>query len=254
MLKSKTFWAGVAAIITALAGYLTEEMTAAQAAQTALGGAVAIFLRQGIAKGPGGLACIALLVLCLGAAGCATTSVKDLPDQEESTVEKAAVSAHKKFAEELVKNLDKLSSTTYVEPINPEQPVQLVNGRLVAKTVDSRMFDMLASVGNFSGHKSAPGFWSTLNNIVGRVWDTAERLAPWYFSFKMAETWGETANRIASNQRAPVNTNYNLTGDRSNFAFQIDQQAGSAGAGAGINQNLAAPWARDSHDALAAAE
>lgn len=50
LIKSKTFWAGVSALVTAGAGYATGEMAAAAAIQTAFTGIIGIFLRSAIAK------------------------------------------------------------------------------------------------------------------------------------------------------------------------------------------------------------
>lgn len=50
LLKSKTFWAGIAGIITAAGGYYTGEFSPAAAIQTALGSLIAIFLRDGVRK------------------------------------------------------------------------------------------------------------------------------------------------------------------------------------------------------------
>ena len=52
LLRTKTFWTGLAAVLAALGGYLSGESGAAQAAQTALTGLVAIFLRAGLIKLP----------------------------------------------------------------------------------------------------------------------------------------------------------------------------------------------------------
>lgn len=131
MLKSKTFWAGVAAIVTALAGYLTEEMTVAQAAQTALGGAVAIFLRQGIAKGSGGLACIALLVLCLGAAGCA--SKEEVMAYYQANIEKAkAQKPYFQMEAQPGQQITGLKSITVYPPNGPGVPQFVDPGWAVA--------------------------------------------------------------------------------------------------------------------------
>jgi hypothetical protein len=51
ILKQKTTWTGITAIITALGGYFTQTMDASTAIQLGLGGLTAIFLRQGISKG-----------------------------------------------------------------------------------------------------------------------------------------------------------------------------------------------------------
>jgi len=48
LLRQKTFWAGLAGLITAAGTYHTGDMTAAQAIQTALGCLLAMFLRQGV--------------------------------------------------------------------------------------------------------------------------------------------------------------------------------------------------------------
>ena len=48
LLKSKTFWAGVAAVITAVGGYSTGDLTPAAAIQVGLTGIVGIFLRDAI--------------------------------------------------------------------------------------------------------------------------------------------------------------------------------------------------------------
>ena len=50
LLKSKTFWTGVTAIVTAGAAFAAGEMDSATAIQTALGGLIAIFLRDGYNK------------------------------------------------------------------------------------------------------------------------------------------------------------------------------------------------------------
>lgn len=46
--QSKTIWVGIGAVLTALGGYLTGEMSATQAAQTGFTGLIGIFLRTGI--------------------------------------------------------------------------------------------------------------------------------------------------------------------------------------------------------------
>lgn len=46
--KSKTFWAGIGAIVTAAAGYFTGGMALAPAIQTAITGLIGIFLRTGM--------------------------------------------------------------------------------------------------------------------------------------------------------------------------------------------------------------
>jgi hypothetical protein len=50
--RSKTLYAALAAIASALALYLDHELTAGQAFQTASTALLAIFLRDGIARGP----------------------------------------------------------------------------------------------------------------------------------------------------------------------------------------------------------
>ncbi len=52
LLRTKTFWAGVAALVTAAGAYLTGESGFLGAAQMAVSGLVAIFLRQGLLKLP----------------------------------------------------------------------------------------------------------------------------------------------------------------------------------------------------------
>jgi len=51
ILKQKTTWTGITAIVTALGGYFTQTMDASTAIQLGFGGLTAIFLRQGISKG-----------------------------------------------------------------------------------------------------------------------------------------------------------------------------------------------------------
>lgn len=53
--RTKTFWTGLAAMLAALGSYLSGEANLAQAAQMALTGLVAIFLRAGLVKLPGQL-------------------------------------------------------------------------------------------------------------------------------------------------------------------------------------------------------
>ncbi len=48
--KSKTFWAGLASIITAIGGVFTGTIDAGTAIQTGFTGLLAIFLRSGILK------------------------------------------------------------------------------------------------------------------------------------------------------------------------------------------------------------
>lgn len=50
LLKSKTFWTGIAGLITASGGYLTGEMDSGIAIQTAITSLLVIFLRDGINK------------------------------------------------------------------------------------------------------------------------------------------------------------------------------------------------------------
>jgi len=50
LLKSKTVWTGVSAIVAAAAGYFTGNMDMSAALQTAFTGLIGIFLRQGVAK------------------------------------------------------------------------------------------------------------------------------------------------------------------------------------------------------------
>jgi hypothetical protein len=51
MLRSKTFWTGVSAVVGAGAGYASGDFEAGQAAQLAVTGAIGVFLRMAIAKG-----------------------------------------------------------------------------------------------------------------------------------------------------------------------------------------------------------
>jgi hypothetical protein len=50
LLKTKTFWTGIAGIVAAVGGYLTGTMSPAEAIQTGIGSLVAIFLRDGLRK------------------------------------------------------------------------------------------------------------------------------------------------------------------------------------------------------------
>lgn len=50
LLRTKTFWAGVMAIVAAAGGYFTGEMTLGVAVQTAFTGLIGIFLRDGLLK------------------------------------------------------------------------------------------------------------------------------------------------------------------------------------------------------------
>lgn len=51
LIKSKTFWTGIMAILTAGAGYATGELGGADAIQTGVTGLMGIFLRHSIARG-----------------------------------------------------------------------------------------------------------------------------------------------------------------------------------------------------------
>jgi hypothetical protein len=51
LLKSKTFWTGVGAVVSAGATYATGETTAAEALQLGFTGALGIFLRMALTKG-----------------------------------------------------------------------------------------------------------------------------------------------------------------------------------------------------------
>ena len=55
LFRTKTFWTGVAALISAAAGFFTGQTDLAQSLQMALTGLTAIFLRHGIVRefGPG---------------------------------------------------------------------------------------------------------------------------------------------------------------------------------------------------------
>ena len=50
--RTKTFWTGLAAMLAVLGSYLSGEAGPAQAAQMALTGLAAIFLRAGLVKLP----------------------------------------------------------------------------------------------------------------------------------------------------------------------------------------------------------
>lgn len=50
LLKSKTAWTGLAAIVSAAGGFFTGTIDAATAMQTAITGLVAIFLRDAMVK------------------------------------------------------------------------------------------------------------------------------------------------------------------------------------------------------------
>lgn len=52
LLRSKTFWTGLAALATSLGAYLSGEASGAQAGQLAFTGLLAIFLRAGLVKLP----------------------------------------------------------------------------------------------------------------------------------------------------------------------------------------------------------
>ena len=53
ILKQKTTWTGLSAIVAATGGYLTGTMDINTALQLGFTGLLGIFLRQGISKGPG---------------------------------------------------------------------------------------------------------------------------------------------------------------------------------------------------------
>lgn len=50
LLKSKTFWTAIAALVAAIGGYLTGEIDITTAVQSGVAALLAIFLRHGIAK------------------------------------------------------------------------------------------------------------------------------------------------------------------------------------------------------------
>ena len=54
LIRTKTFWAGVALVVSGIAGVVTSEQNWAQAGQSVFMGLAAIFLRQSVAKGPDG--------------------------------------------------------------------------------------------------------------------------------------------------------------------------------------------------------
>lgn len=51
LLRTKTFWTGLAGLITAVGAYMGGDVDLWQAAQMGLTGLVAIFLRHGMARG-----------------------------------------------------------------------------------------------------------------------------------------------------------------------------------------------------------
>jgi hypothetical protein len=51
ILKQKTTWTGIVAIVTAIGGYYTGGLASADAIEIMITGLIGIFLRQGIAKG-----------------------------------------------------------------------------------------------------------------------------------------------------------------------------------------------------------
>ena len=53
LLKSKTFWTGVGAVVSAGATYATGDATAAEALQLGFTGAIGVFLRMAMSKSIG---------------------------------------------------------------------------------------------------------------------------------------------------------------------------------------------------------
>lgn len=53
MVHSKTFWTGLAGVVSAVGGYMTGTMDPGTAIQTAIGSLTAIFLRSGIRENSG---------------------------------------------------------------------------------------------------------------------------------------------------------------------------------------------------------
>ncbi|MCP4116476.1 MAG: hypothetical protein GY737_13910 [Desulfobacteraceae bacterium] len=51
LVKTKTFWTGVSGVIAAVGGAVTGAMDPGTAIQTGIGSLLAIFLREGVAKG-----------------------------------------------------------------------------------------------------------------------------------------------------------------------------------------------------------
>lgn len=52
LLRTKTFWTGLAGVVSAAGAYFTGQADLAQAMQMALTGLVAIFLRHGLVRRP----------------------------------------------------------------------------------------------------------------------------------------------------------------------------------------------------------
>jgi len=50
MIKSKTFWTGIAGIVGAVGGYMTGELEMGAALNVAITSALAIFVRHGVSK------------------------------------------------------------------------------------------------------------------------------------------------------------------------------------------------------------
>lgn len=164
------------------------------AALEAVGGLVALWGRlaatkqikpiKPVAPPAAGLLVLLCLGLALSAAGCGLGEVMQAaPGQEEVTasVEAKALLAQQTTAQSIAEKLDKLVNTAYFEPIDPAQPMVVTNARMVVKTVDSRIYDMVATMVDYKGYKSPPGFWSA----VIRLFDVGERAAPWLFPWLM---------------------------------------------------------------------
>jgi len=54
ILKTKTFWTGIAGLLAAASGYFTGDMSTGDAVQVALTSLIGIFLRSGISAGVSG--------------------------------------------------------------------------------------------------------------------------------------------------------------------------------------------------------
>jgi|GEM_PF-5592232 len=180
-----------------------------------------------------------ILALALfGGLGCAT--VGDLVKtgstvkQEDASVEVKALNAQKAFVTALMTNLDKLvnkvSVPAGIDPITKKQVVVTVT------IVDSKLYDVLRALGDFSDYKSAPGFWSFAINLSDNVFGGIKTLAPWYFGSKMVDSV------IARKTGATYNGSFN-NGSQSPNYFDTSGSRISTGAAQATNSGEGSPSA-----------
>lgn len=178
-------------------------------------------------------------ILAAGLTGCAglTDALKSVPGQDQSaSIQTQGLAAQKETVEKVVSGLANLSNQASLEAIDPDKPITIANGRLTFRTLDSRAYDMLVKLLDFSVYKDPPGFWTWLIGLTDKGMNAAERIAPWYFVNDMFKNQSGSSPSTTYNNQGDV---LSINGSSNQFSqYRINDAFKSGGGYSPVGGNL----------------